>query len=168
NDLIYIPRDGSEMNFVPFTARGRTFSVAEQEAAFEAYIQQDPYLKNHRGEYATRGGLAMAMFNRMDLSLVQDVFKNIGGKRNAGQFRIDIANFSNLLNSGWGVSKRLVLPTTSANGAQILTNAAPDADGRVSYRLAVVNNELVRNTFQGSTTLNDVYQIMLSFRYSFN
>lgn len=168
NDLIYIPRDGSEMNFVPFTARGRTFSVAEQEAAFEAYIQQDPYLKNHRGEYATRGGLNMAMFNRMDLSLVQDIFRNIGGKRNAGQFRIDIANFSNLLNSGWGVSKRLVLPTTSANGAQILTNAAPDADGRVSYRLAVVNNELVRNTFQGSTTLNDVYQIMLSFRYSFN
>ncbi len=168
NDLIYIPRDRSEMNFVPFTTGGRSYSVADQEAAFEAYIQQDPYLRNHRGEYATRGGLNMAMFNRMDLSLTQDVFKNIGGKRNAGQFRIDIANFSNLLNSDWGVAKRLVLPTTAANGAQILTNAAPDAQGRVSYRLAVVNNELVRNTFQGSTTLNDVYQIMLSFRYSFN
>jgi hypothetical protein len=168
NDLIYIPRDASEMNFVPFTTGGRSFSVAEQEAALEAYIQQDPYLRDHRGEYATRGGLNMAMFNRMDLSVTQDVFKNIGGKRNAGQFRIDIANFGNLLNSDWGVAKRLVLPTTAANGAQIFTNAAPDAQGRVSYRLAVVNNELVRNTFQGSTTLNDVYQIMLSFRYSFN
>jgi hypothetical protein len=168
NDLIYIPRDRSEMNFVPFTSGGRSYSVADQEAAFEAYIQQDSYLRDHRGEYATRGGLNMAMFNRMDLSVTQDVFKNIGGKRNTGQFRIDIANFSNLLNSDWGVAKRLVLPTTAANGAQILTNAAPDAQGRVSYRFAVVNNELVRNTFQGSTTLNDVYQIMLSFRYSFN
>ncbi|MGD9902017.1 MAG: carboxypeptidase regulatory-like domain-containing protein [Vicinamibacterales bacterium] len=168
NDLIYIPRDQSEMNFVQFTAGGRTFSAAEQAAAFEAYIQQDPYLKNHRGEYAKRGGLNMAMFNRMDLSLVQDVFKNIGGKRNAAQFRLDIANFSNLLNRDWGVARRLVLPTTSANGAQILTNAAADAQGRVSYRLAVVNNELVSRTFQGNTTLNDVFQIMLSFRYSFN
>jgi hypothetical protein len=168
NDLIYIPRDASEMNFVPFSAGGRTFSAADQAAAFEAYIQQDPYLKNHRGEYAKRGGLNMAMFNRMDLSLVQDVFKNIRGKRNAAQVRLDIANFSNLLNRDWGVSKRLVLPTTGANGAQILTNATPDAQGRVSYRLAVVNNELIRSTFQGNTTLSDVYQIMLSFRYSFN
>ncbi len=168
NDLIYIPRDRSEMNFVPFTTGGRSYSVADQEAAFEAYIQQDPYLRNHRGEYATRVGFKMALFNRMDLRLTQDFFKNIGGKRNAGQFRIDIANVSNLLNSDWGVAKRLVLPTTAANGAQILTNAAPDAQGRVSYRLAVVNNELVRNTFQGNTFLTDVYQIMVSFRYSFN
>jgi hypothetical protein len=168
NDLIYIPRDISEMNFVQFTAGGRTFTAAEQAAAFESYIQQDPYLKDHRGEYAKRGGLNMAMFNRMDLSLVQDVFKNIGGKRNAAQFRLDIANFSNLLNHDWGVSKRLVLPTTGANGAQILTNAAADAQGRASYRLAAVNNELVKSTFQGNTGLADVYQIMLSFRYSFN
>ena len=110
----------------------------------------------------------MAMFNRADLSIVQDVFKNIGGKRNAAQVRLDISNFSNLLNRDWGVSKRLVLPTTGANGAQILTNAAADAQGRASYRMAVVNNELVRSTFQGNTGLGDVYQIMLSFRYSFN
>ena len=168
NDLIYIPRDASEMNFVQFTSGGRTFTPAEQAAAFEAYIQQDPYLKDHRGEYAKRGGLNMAMFNRADLSIVQDVFKNIGGKRNAAQVRLDISNFSNLLNRDWGVSKRLVLPTTGANGAQILTNAAADAQGRASYRMAVVNNELVRSTFQGNTGLGDVYQIMLSFRYSFN
>ena len=53
NDLIYIPRDTGEMNFVTFThTNGRVFTAAEQAAAFEAYIQQDPYLKNHRGEYA--------------------------------------------------------------------------------------------------------------------
>ncbi|MEZ5291843.1 MAG: carboxypeptidase regulatory-like domain-containing protein [Vicinamibacterales bacterium] len=168
NDLIYIPRDTSEMNFVQFASGGRTFTPAEQAAAFESYIQQDPYLKDHRGEYAKRGGLGMAMFNRMDLSLVQDVFRNIGGKRNAAQFRLDISNFSNLLNRDWGVSKRLVLPTTGANGAQILTNATADAQGRASYRLAVVNGQLVSRTFQGNTGLADVYQIMLSFRYSFN
>ena len=168
NDLIYIPRDAAEMNFVPFAVGTRTFTAAEQAAAFEAYINQDPYLSKHRGEYAVRGGLRMPMFARMDLSVVQDVFRNLGGARNAGQIRFDVTNFGNLVNSDWGVSQRLVLPATGANGAQILTNAAPDAQGRASYRLAVVNNELIRQSFQTNNSLSDVYQIMLSFRYSFN
>lgn len=169
NDLIYIPRDASEMNFVQFThTNGRVFTAAEQAAAFEAYIQQDPYLKNHRGEYARRGGMAMPLFNRMDLSLVQDVFQNIGGTRNAGQIRLDITNFGNMLNSNWGVSRRTVVSGTGANSIPILTNGAADAQGRIGYRLAVVNNELISRTFQTTSGLADVYQYMLSFRYTFN
>lgn len=168
NDLIYIPRDMSEMNFVQFTAGGRTFTAAQQAEAFEAYIKQDAYLSKHRGEYAGRGGLFFPQFNRMDLSLVQDVFGNLGGRRHSGQFRLDITNFGNLLNHNWGVGQRMVVPVTAANGAQILSNAAADAQGRVSYRLAVVNNELVTKSFQTTTGLGDVYQFLLSFRYTFN
>jgi hypothetical protein len=168
NDLIYIPRDQSEMNFATFTSGGRTFTPAEQAAAFDAYINQDPYLKEHRGEYAERGGVWYPMVKRMDLAITQDVFRNIGGKRNAGQFRIDFTNFGNLLNSNWGVSQRLVAPVTQANGAQILTNPAVDTQGRPTYRLALVNNQLITKSFQTNTNLSDVYQFMLSFRYSFN
>ncbi len=63
----------------------------------------------------------------MDLSIIQDVFTNIGGKRNAGQFRIDFTNFGNLLNSNWGASQRMVVPVTAGAGAQILTNPGVDA-----------------------------------------
>ena len=169
NDLIYIPRDTGEMNFVTFThTNGRVFTAAEQTSAFEAYIQQDPYLKDHRGEYARRGGMFLPMYNRMDLSLIQDIFKNIGGKRNSGQIRFDITNFGNLLNHDWGVIKRMVAPTTAANGAQILTNSAADAQNRVSYRMAVVNNELLKSSFETGTAVSDVYQFLLSFRYTFN
>ena len=131
NDLIYIPRDTSEMNFVAVHAhQRRVFTAAEQAAAFEAYIQQDSYLSKHRGQYAERNGQYMPMFNRVDLSVMQDIFKNIGGKRNAGQIRLDITNFGNLLNHDWGVSQRLVARRRPpANGAQILTNPAVDAHG---------------------------------------
>ena len=168
NDLIYIPRNTSEMNFIAFTAGGRTFSAEEQAAAFEAYINQDPYLSKHRGEYAERGGIWYPMQKRMDLSIIQDVFHDLGGRRNAGQFRIDFTNFGNLLNHNWGVSQRLVAPITQAYGAQILTNPGVDAQGRANYRLATVNNQLVTKTFQTNTNTSDVYQFMLSFRYSFN
>ena len=168
NDLIYIPRNTSEMNFVAFAAGGTTYTADQQAQAFEAYINQDAYLSKHRGEYAERGGLFYPMMKRMDLSLVQDVFRNLGGKRNAGQFRIDITNFGNMLNSNWGVSQRLVAPSTQAEGAQILTNPAVDALGRVSYRLALANGQLINRSFQTNSNLGDVYQFMLSFRYSFN
>ena len=168
NDLIYIPRNTSEMNFVAFTAGGRSFTAEEQAAAFEAYIQQDKYLSAHRGQYAERGGIWYPMQKRMDLSIIQDVFRNIRGKRNGGQFRIDFTNVGNLLNHNWGVSQRLVVPTTQAEGAQILTNPGVDAQGRVNYRLALSGGDLVRKTFQPNTNLADVYQFMLSFRYSFN
>jgi len=179
NDLIYIPRNTSEMNFVAFTLPaaqgGRTFTAEEQATAFEAYIQQDKYLRKHRGEYATRGGLFYPMMKRMDLSLVQDVFRSVSGRKQAGQFRLDITNFSNLLNHNWGVSSRLVVPVTAANGAQILTNPGIDAQGRATYRLQVANGQLVTKSFQSNTLIgqnqtsgSDVYQLMLSFRYSFN
>ncbi len=175
NDLIYIPRNTSEMNFVPFTApNGTAFSADQQAQAFEAYINQDKYLSKHRGEYATRGGLYYPMIRRLDLSISQDIFTNIGGKRNNGQFRIDFANFGNLLNHNWGVSQRFVVPITQANGAQILTNPGVDAQGRASYRLATANNQLVTQSFQPGNSVSpntagpDVYQFMLSFRYTFN
>ena len=59
NDLIYIPRNASEMNFVTFTTPGGvTFTADQQVQAFEAYINQDKYLSSHRGEYAKRGAVS--------------------------------------------------------------------------------------------------------------
>ncbi|MBL8138767.1 MAG: TonB-dependent receptor [Acidobacteria bacterium] len=168
NDLIYIPRDTSEMNFSPFTVGGRTFTAAEQAAAFEAYIGQDKYLSKNRGRYASRNGGVMPIFRRMDLSLTQDLFKDIRGQRNGLQFRADILNVGNLLNSNWGVSQRPVASINNNNQLQILTNPAVDASGRATYRLAVVNNELIRRSFQTSAGTGDVWQFMLSLRYSFN
>ena len=140
-DLIYIPRNTSEMNFQTFTAGGVTFTADQQAAAFESYIAQDNYLSSHRGEYAGRGAVFLPLVHRADFSLTQDVFKNIKGKRNAGQFRIDIQNIGNLLNSDWGVGSRVIRNN-------ILTTPAADATGRLGYRMQVVNNALVSKTYE--------------------
>ncbi len=168
NDLIYIPKNTSEMNFSAFTAAGRTFTPEEQATAFEAYIQQDSYLKKHRGSYAERNGLAMPIFQSADLSITQDLFRNIAGRRNGFQLRLDILNVGNLLNSDWGVAQRPVAALNTNQQLQILTNPAVDSQGRATYRLATVNNQLITKTFQTSATTGDVYQMMLSLRYSFN
>jgi hypothetical protein len=48
NDLLFIPNNGSDIRFSAIT--GTTpFTEAQQQAAFEAYIKQDPYLSTRRG-----------------------------------------------------------------------------------------------------------------------
>ncbi|MEQ1898016.1 MAG: carboxypeptidase regulatory-like domain-containing protein [Vicinamibacterales bacterium] len=168
NDLIYVPKDTSEMNFSAFAAGGRTFTAAEQADAFEAYIKQDPYLKTRRGQYAERNGLALPMFRSADLSITQDLFRNIAGAKNGFQLRLDINNVGNLLNSNWGVAQRPIAALNTNAQLQLLTNPAVDAQGRATYRLATFNNELLKQTFQSAATTSDVYQMMLSLRYSFN
>jgi hypothetical protein len=170
NDLIYIPRNTGEMNFtnITNTAGVVLFTPEQQAQAFEAYIQQDAYLSKHRGEYAARNGLVMPMFRNVDLSITQDLFHNVGGQRNGFQVRLDILNFGNMLNHSWGVAQRPVATTNTNQQLQILTNPGVDAQGRATYRLAVVNNQLITKTFQSSATTGDVYNFMVSLRYLFN
>ncbi len=154
------------MNFQTFTAGGRTYTAAEQAAAWDAYISQDGYLSTHRGKYAERGGVLLPLVHRMDLSIAQDIFTNIGGRRHSLQIRADVLNFGNLLNSDWGVGQRLVnrqpliVPTAAQGGVA-------DAQGRMQYRLRVINNELMTTPLQSTSFLNDVYRFQVMVRYSF-
>jgi hypothetical protein len=165
NDLVYVPRDESEMNFTPFaitTPNGpRAFTAAEQAAAWNAYIAQDQYLRQRRGRYAERNGLLLPMVWRLDVSVAQDLVKVLGGRRHSLQLRADLVNATNLLNSGWGVARRPV-------NAQPLTNAGVDAQGRATYRLRVVNDELMARSLEPSASLFDVYRIQLGVKYSFD
>jgi hypothetical protein len=171
--LIYIPKDTSEMNFRPLTinatatAPARTYSVADQTAAFEQLIQNDSYLSSRRGQYAERNAVFLPVVHRVDLSVTQDLFARVGGRRHSGSIRLDVTNFGNLLNHNWGVGQRLV-------NTQILTNPSADANGRLTYNLQNLSGNLITNPLQTSATIasipsqaSDVYIMMLSFRYTF-
>jgi hypothetical protein len=168
NDLIYIPRDVSEMNFAQFSCTAavcgtaRTVTSAEQAAAWEAFIQQDDYLRKHRGEYAVRNAVFFPMVTRADLSVAQEIFTDFVGKRNSLQIRADIVNFGNLLNKNWGHGQRIL----GGNG-QILTNPGVDAQGRPTYRLKIVNQQFIDKTFEGTAGRADVYEVRLGLTYTF-
>jgi hypothetical protein len=166
NDLIYVPRDQSEMNFQTFTQSGRTYTAAEQAAAWDAYISADDYLSGRRGQYAERGAVFLPFVNRMDLSLAQDLFTNIAGTRHSLQFRVDVLNVGNLLNKDWGVAQRLVSnqPLVVPSSAQ---GGPADAQGRAQYRLRVINNELLRAPLEQTADTADVYRVQFMLRYLF-
>jgi outer membrane receptor protein involved in Fe transport len=177
NDLIYVPSNQSEMNFQQFTftpaavagqpaPTPRVFTVAEQSAAWEAYINQDKYLRTRRGQYAQRGAVFSPMTWRGDLNISQDIFTNVAGRRNTIQLRADILNFTNLLNKDWGVGYAL-------RSTQPLVSQGADAQGRALYRLRNFGTDLLGTGTQSSSflrTINpgaDVWRMQLGLRYIF-
>lgn len=178
NDLIYIPRDASEMNFEQYTQnqRGqpgdanyipaRTFTVAEQEAAWEAFIQQDRYLSANRGRYAERNAVFLPMVWRADLAISQDLGTLVGGRRNALQIRADVLNFTNLLSSSWGTGQRMV-----SNQPLVSPSAEPGTNA-LRYRMRNLAGdsqwELQSETFERTASVADVWRMQLSLRYTFN
>jgi hypothetical protein len=165
NDLIYIPRDASEMNFKPLTVSGKTYTAADQAAAFEQFILADSYLSSHRGQYAERGAVFLPMVNRTDLSISQDLFHSVAGRKQSGQIRLDITNFGNLLNHNWGVGQRYVNQAFST--VPLLTSPSADSSGRLTYNLNNLSGNLITTPLQTSAGIADVYVMMLSFRYTF-
>jgi hypothetical protein len=166
NDLIFVPNKGSDIKFASLTAGGKTFTEAEQQAAFDAFIEQDEYLSTRRGQYAERNGGLLPYLHRLDFSVAQDVFVKIGGKRNSFQIRMDILNFTNMLNNDWGVSQRATAP-------QLLNFVSRDAVTNVpTYRLATQrltdgSTILARDSYQYNSSVFDVWSAQLGIRYIF-
>ncbi len=168
NDLIYIPRNVGEMNFSrkfvrfsPTPSDTMVWTPAQQVAAWEAFINQDPYLSSHRGEYAGRNAVFLPMVFRADLSVAQDVSRRLGGNANSLQIRLDIFNFTNLLSSDWGVSQGFVTQRP-------LSSTGVDASGAPTYTLANVGRNLISRSFQKNVSTLDVWRMQLGVRYMFN
>ena len=111
NDLIFVPADVTTMRFAPLVVGTTTYTEAQQQAAYDAFIKQDSYLSSRRGKYAERNGEFLPMLHRIDLSIVQDIHVFVKGEKNTLQLRFDILNFGNMLNNEWGVSQRATAPT---------------------------------------------------------
>ena len=100
NDLVFIPKPGQ----VEF--RGGT--DPDKVAQFYEYIQRNDYLKDHAGGIAGRNGDRAGWINQIDLSFSQEIPGIFKG--NKGIVKLDLYNFTNLLNKHWGIEKRVNFP----------------------------------------------------------
>lgn len=158
NDLIYIHKNSSEMNFEQFSSSGVTFTPQQQAAAWEAFIKQDNYLSKNRGSIAERGAVIMPMIYRADFSASQQLVTKKDGK--FLEFRVDILNVGNLLNSDWGVGKAFT--TTSP-----LVPRGVNESGAPVFRLRNLGNQLINTTFQDTAGSADVWRLQFGLRYTF-
>jgi len=162
NSLIYIPASREDLDKWNFAAssyvkngQAVTYSPEEQKDDFWAFINQDSYLKKHKGEYAKRGGGIMPWRHQFDFKFMQDFYVNVGNRRNTIQFGVDIENVGNLLNHKWGLYKEL-------NASSILhyENGA--------YKFNTNNGERLTRSFRNYESFSSTYSVQFSLRYIFN
>ncbi len=165
NDLIYIPRDPSEITFVDRPASAATggvaYTAAQQSALFFQYIDQDKYLRDRKGKYAERNGARLPWRNQFDLKVIQDVFMNIGKNRNSLQFTLDIFNFGNLIDSDWGKLK-------TVNAPALLVPQSVSTTARPTFWLQTDRNHPVTESFRDNVSIFSTYYMQFGLRYNFN
>jgi hypothetical protein len=174
NDLMYIPKSTSEINFADITTGTGTnqrvlFTAAQQKDAFFAYIAQDPYLSKHQGEYAERNGATLPWRNQIDVRFAQDIFV-AGTTRNTLQFTLDIFNFGNLINRNWGIYQtNPILSGGNGGGASLLSpTAVASNNGAPAFRMNTFGGALVSNSFINTVSTASTYYMQIGLRYSFN
>ena len=79
-------------------------------------MNQDSYLKNHKGEYAEAYSAFAPWVHRFDFRWAHDFDLKLGKTTNKLQLSVDIMNVGNLFNSKWGVEKNM----SNCNGGAIL------------------------------------------------
>ncbi len=176
NDLIYVPKDAAEL--LPYIVANKTFGTGasavtltpqQQVDAFFAYVDQDKYLSKRKGQYAERNEGQFPWRSQLDFKLLQDVFVNVGKKRNTIQFSLDIFNFGNLLNKDWGAFKAL---SVSNGGILVPTNVgALVAGGTVkpTFQLASdFGGNVPTSTYRAVLTPTSTYYMQFGLRYIFN
>ena len=164
NDLIYIPRNFSEVDgHLVATGFG---SVQEAWAAMNAFIEQDPYLKTRRGQFAERNGGVAPWANQMDLSLSHDIrIHQPNGRHHTLRFSLDIFNFLNLVNKDWGVQ---TLPMRGNPGQQfqfLTVTQTPTAAN--NYTLQYRMDNALSETFRDNVGAASRWAAMFGIRYSF-
>lgn len=166
NDLIYIPRDQSDINLVPYQDEGgNTVSADEQWSALNTFIEQDDYLKEHRGEIAERFGAVNPWWWNIDFRFMQDFAFLLGGMRHTFQLSVDILNLPNLLSSEWGVRK---IASSAATSPLI---GVLDENGLVQFDEAgkpLLNfNPNLKETYVDDPGVNSRWQMQVGLKYFF-
>ncbi len=152
NDLIYIPRSQNEITFAGTPAEQQV-----QWNALNAFIEQDGYLRSHRGQIADRFGELNPWYNNVDLRILQELGFGAGSARHQFELSLDILNFGNLLNSSWGVRKVASASATSPLKLVGFNGTTP-----------IFNFTGPSKTFVDDPGLLSRWQMQLGFRYLLN
>ncbi len=164
NDIIYIPRDPSEIKFAPsFTTGGVTYTAQQQSDAFFAFVEKDSYLKKHKGQVMDRYGAVLPWAHSLDMRILQDFSIMAGNKKHTLQLSADITNVLNLLNKHWGFRYSYNFGNFQDQALLGLASGFNRADPVYTF-----NPSAAKKVFQPDYSTRSTWGIVLGARYIFN
>jgi len=171
NDLMYVPRNASEINLVKVGSGGLGTGTSTDPRTstqiwnqLNNFISQDSYLNSHRGQYVQANAVVFPWFNKFDVNFKQDFYyvtkKNV---KNTIRVTADILNVGNLLNQNWGTFKQ---QTTSTP----LTFEGMNGN-KPSFSfpyLDATNQVPLVNSYTNNNSIISRWQLQIGLKYLFN
>lgn len=151
-DLMYIPRDESEICFVSPADASRYWAFADQDA----------YLSAHKGEYAEAYAVTQPIVQSIDFHYAHDFKIKVGKSTNSLQLNFDINNILNLFNSSWGVAKVF---STEAMSGRLLKYEYTNNEGKPVFSTRVPEGA---KTWDYSYSSGNCWYMQIGLRYMFN
>lgn len=174
NDLIYIPKNRSDIVLVPVNTGGGTITDTRTPLVIwnqlNNFIQQDHYLSTHRGQIAQRNAAILPYFKHLDVNITQDFYIKSGRDRHTLRFTFDMINIGNFLNKYWGVTKNFSNTTFLNYEGLVSTPGDPDlGKPRFSFPYLDPSNQIpLVNSYQDNTLILSRWQGQIGIRYIFN
>ena len=166
-DLMYIPKNDSEIVFVDkFDSDGNQTIYADKDRAdFWKFVEQDSYLRNHKGEYAEAYAVRAPWVHKFDFRWAHDFTLNIGSTKHLLQLSMDVENIGNLFNSNWGVEK---IMTPANNGAVLKYEGKNEANQPTFSLYRDANGNAPTKTWEYNRAWDQAWRIQFGVKYYFN
>ena len=157
-DALYIPTDDQVAN-----REFRFFSDGDRDR-FMAYVNNDPYLSAHKGQYAEAYAVFSPWVHRFDFAYKHDFKVKVGNSTHILQLSCDLKNIANLFNNSWGVSKAM---NSQLNSGRILKYEGADAEGYATFSTPSAVSGTV-NTWAPVYAIGQCWYASVGLKYMFN
>ena len=158
-DLMYIPNDVNDLKWVS----------EEDKMAFKTFMDNDPYLSTHKGQYAEAYAGRSPWRHLLDARIAKTFKKTIGKTTHNFELSANVNNILNMINSSWGLYKYSCYGNTNAI-APLKVDHFDDNTPVYSMNKIKVGEEFVYPTETYTETFinsNQCWALMFGLKYSF-
>ncbi len=157
-DLMYIPNDVNDLKW----------ASVEDMNAFKTFMDNDPYLSTHKGQYAEAYAGRSPWKHLLDARIAKTFKKTYGKTTHCFELSVNAGNVLNMINSSWGLNRY------SCYGAFDAYAVTPLKVDRIENNTPVfsmnkVDGEYPTSTYDryNETNTNQCWSLMFGLKYSF-
>ena len=154
-DLMYIPNDVNELKW----------ASVEDMNAFKVFMDNDPYLSTHKGQYAEAYAGRSPWRHLLDARIAKTFKKIYGRTTHCFELSVNAGNVLNMINSSWGLYKY-----SCFNSFEEVSPLSIDHfdDNTPVFTMNKVNGEYPTEAFTETyKNTNQCWSLMLGLKYSF-
>ena len=154
-DLMYIPNDVNELKWVS----------DDDKNAFKTFMENDPYLSTHKGEYAEAYAGRSPWVHYLDMRIAKVFKKTIGKTTHCFEISANFDNVLNMLNSSWGLYKYSCYGSYDAVSPLKVDHFENNVP---VFSMNKVNGEYPTETFTNThINADQCWSLLLGLKYSF-